>query len=778
MPRSRPFRTLRWATAIIAVSFMTAAAVLAVSEAQVPPVASKVKVWLLSEFHGRVVQPGDDIPWAVQVRVAGPNRGLALISVDLVQHEANPVFIDLPAGNTAPAGMEALDVPSGFTNPGPGLGFSGYGGTPVLSSLGGSNLLQIGGAQNTFGVAGPCMGTGAAVCIGQSTTVTPGIGRHGEGQMVAGGVFQAPDAAGLYRLVLRGVQASVLGEPASPPLATPVSRISPDLMQGEFWFRVENGGGSGVEVEGVDGSDGSPFDGGMMASGHARDLDAVLRPADGSRLNRTHVRFWWPEVPGAGEYLLEIVQDDGSEDPFALGEVMSHAVAGDEPRTIVTQGLEFSNAYAWRVSGATQVNRFSTIDLPPDMHGFPVVRPNAGDLQPGITLFNLRSNNAPPSISGAIAVAVDENGDFVYFHQRNLGGPGSAGYIQIQPTGRLLMQRDRTAAQGGGGGVFEETIDGRITWALRDDREYSPHHDAQLMPDGDLLLLFHHDMFLPEDNFERRRGDRIVVLDRHTQDELWEWRTVDHYPLESGAESISRWSHGNAAQYYAPHDSIYYSARHFSRVSRIDFSTGDIVYNMGMEWPAGDTDFGDEFFFFQHAPELQPNGNMVVFDNGNTRAPLQTRVVEIAFDDPLFPTDASIVQEDWLVDELGDPLFVSFAGDGDRLDNGNTLVMAGAVRRVQELDPDGRLLWSLSLWRDTESFRGYRAQRLPTVVVDTPGDRDGDWDLDLSDLGGLQAAYGGAGLGFPERLSDFNGDDALDAEDLESLVNWMTGPVE
>ena len=33
-------------------------------------------------------------------------------------------------------------------------------------------------------------------------------------------------------------------------------------------------------------------------------------------------------------------------------------------------------------------------------------------------------------------------------------------------------------------------------------------------------------------------------------------------------------------------------------------------------------------------------------------------------------------------------------------------------------------------------------------------------------------------LGFPDRLSDFNKDDALDAEDLESLVNWMTGPVE
>jgi hypothetical protein len=570
----------------------------------------------------------------------------------------------------------------------------------------------------------------------------------------------------------------VLGQPALPPQATAVQRILPTLKQVEFSIRVEAGEGPAAEVEGAAGDGWNSFDGGMKAAGHGGDLEAVLRPADGTRLNRTHVRFWWPAGSGAGGYLLEIVEDDGSDDPFLLGDVMSHPVAGDEPRLVVTEGLEFGHAYAWRVTGATMTSRFAIIDLPFGLEPFPVTRPHAGDLQPGVTLFNLRSNAFPATIPGAVAVAVDASGDMVYFHQRDIGGPGSTGYIQIQPTGRLLMQRPRPAAEGGGNAIYEETIDGRITWTLPDDREYSPHHDAQLMPNGDLLLLMQHDMFLPEDNFARRRGDRIVVLDRLTMDELWVWRTVDHYPLESGSESISRWSHGNAIFYYPLHDSIYYSARHFSRVSRIDFATGDIVYNMGMEWPAGDTDFGDGFFLYEHAPELQPNGNMVVFDNGNTRVPRQTRVVEIEFDDPLAPTDAALVREDWLVDEAGEPLFVSFAGDADRLANGNTLVMAGAVQLVQELGLDGELLWNMNLLQGTASFRGYRAQRLPSVIVDTPGDRDGDWDVDLSDLAGLQAGQGHSGLGFPDRLSDFNGDDHLDADDLEALVNWMTGPVE
>ena len=73
---------------------------------------------------------------------------------------------------------------------------------------------------------------------------------------------------------------------------------------------------------------------------------------------------------------------------------------------------------------------------------------------------------------------------------------------------------------------------------------------------------------------------------------------------------------------YNPADnSVYYSAKHFSRITRIDFATGQIVYNMGQDMPSGDTTFGDGLFHHQHAPEMLPNGNMLIFDNGNDREP-------------------------------------------------------------------------------------------------------------------------------------------------------------
>ena len=78
----------------------------------------------------------------------------------------------------------------------------------------------------------------------------------------------------------------------------------------------------------------------------------------------------------------------------------------------------------------------------------------------------------------------------------------------------------------------------------------------------------------------------------------------------------------------------------------------------------------------------------------------------------------------------------------------------------------------------------YRAQRIPALIVDAPGDRDGDQDLDLRDLGDLQLSFGltaselegGSGLPFPDRLSDMDGDGEIGSKDLEAFARWMSGP--
>jgi hypothetical protein len=118
--------------------------------------AATVSLALSSPQHGQTVPPGATISWSIHATVStGDNLGLALISVDLVQDAGAPATVDLlPA--TPDAALADFDRPRGLCNPGSP---SGFGGTPA-GPPGGQNLLQIGGAQNTFGVAGAGIGEG------------------------------------------------------------------------------------------------------------------------------------------------------------------------------------------------------------------------------------------------------------------------------------------------------------------------------------------------------------------------------------------------------------------------------------------------------------------------------------------------------------------------------------------------------------------------------------------------------------------------------------------
>ncbi len=186
---------------------------------------------LSSPRAGTAVAPGELVAWTISLTVsAGDNLGLALAVVDLLQDPANPALFDLPAG-TRPTGLEDFDRPAGISNPGPGGVGSAYGGTP-LGPGGAKDLRQIGGAMNTFGVAGDG--------IGLDYEVRAGVGQ-GPPQVLAEGSFAAPAAAGLYVLYLAGGRANTLDEVNTPPEFSPVSGATVSIVSGEISFTVVPG---------------------------------------------------------------------------------------------------------------------------------------------------------------------------------------------------------------------------------------------------------------------------------------------------------------------------------------------------------------------------------------------------------------------------------------------------------------------------------------------------------------------------------------------------------
>lgn len=181
-----------------------------------------------SPCAGATVKAGDTIEWTITVSVTtGDNYGLALAAVDLVQDPANPEFFDMPPG-AAPPDMQDFDDPNGIANPDPGSQGWGYGGTPI-GIAGEKNLLQIGGAQNTFGVPGDVAGL--------DYNVRPLVGQSGA-QVLATGSFEAPATHGDYTFSLENAFANTLAGISSPPNVSPVGVATAILGDASFSFWV------------------------------------------------------------------------------------------------------------------------------------------------------------------------------------------------------------------------------------------------------------------------------------------------------------------------------------------------------------------------------------------------------------------------------------------------------------------------------------------------------------------------------------------------------------
>lgn len=200
-----------------------------------PLAAQTVALSISSPQNGSTVAPGNTINWSIEFEVSAiENAGLALISVDLVQADANPAKLDLPPADAVPAAMANFSRPAGISNPGETNPTTGYTGVQ-RGPAGEKNLRQIGGAQNTFGQARPA-GTGVA----ESANVVTGVGQ-GSAVTLASGSFAAPSTPGTYTFRLENPVANVLTEVNAPPQHSQAVGIEEvELLAASITFTVSD----------------------------------------------------------------------------------------------------------------------------------------------------------------------------------------------------------------------------------------------------------------------------------------------------------------------------------------------------------------------------------------------------------------------------------------------------------------------------------------------------------------------------------------------------------
>lgn len=238
-------------------------------------------------------------------------------------------------------------------------------------------------------------------------------------------------------------------------------------------------------------------------------------------------------------------------------------------------------------------------------------------------------------------------------------------------------------------------------------------HEIRLTDRGTAVLLGFDFRIMDLTSFQGAPDAQIIgnVLQEvdSTGRVLFQWNTFDNFSITDIDPSVSLttqridWNHGNAIEIDA--DGNYLASfRHLSEVTKIDAGTGAVLWRMGGVRNQFRFVPDSLTFSFQHGVRRLPNGDLILFDNGNTHAPPFSRVIEYHLDE-----QAKTATAVWTY--RPDPDLFSFAlGFAQRLANGNTVVTFGPRGVVQEASNSGTLVWELTLPQGLWIYRAYRVR--------------------------------------------------------------------
>jgi hypothetical protein len=293
-------------------------------------------------------------------------------------------------------------------------------------------------------------------------------------------------------------------------------------------------------------------------------------------------------------------------------------------------------------------------------------------------------------------VALDGNANVVWYYQHN------------SPTFAVAQDADRHLVflQEDGIKFFEIRPDGavvrEVTDTLEDGTVCAPggrwHHESLLRPDERVYTLGSEMRDVEIDGEVRTQtGDTIVVWNRDQgtvstlaslfdlldpeedrtpasatmEGFYWKGCDISHF---AASEEVEDWTHANDIS-IGPQGNVLVSLRHLNQIISISPDLRSIQWRLG--GPGSDFSFPDpsDQFFHQHTATQLPNGNILLFDNGNVRPEEEggvfSRALELELD-----FDTMEARKVWEFRHNPDR-FAQCCSSAKRLANGNTLVDFG-----------------------------------------------------------------------------------------------------
>ncbi len=512
------------------------------------------------------------------------------------------------------------------------------------------------------------------------------------------------------------------------------------------------------------------LDGVATEAAVARDPDNAIRGSVSVATEEPTVVTVTAEAPG---HRLAVT---GTGEPATEHEVPLLGLLEDTTYRVDVEVRDAGGA----VLASARLDDLVTAPLPTDQLPPIVVDVSEPDrMSPGLTLFN--SIYRDPVVGsrnthyGYIQV-VDADGRIVWYHTEPgrvqqlvrdddgnfLYGIDEDSTRLITPTGEVLGEW-RGTATGSEPGARGYGLEGEVV----DLDVHSTHHETLPLDDGTYVTLSRtvHEIAYPDGLCEESApgevenvvGDSVVVFDPADGEVLQElvladaqdprddprpsegdYCTAGYLDPQFPEGSAPRdWTHANAVIPIDDGATWLVSARHTDSLWALRAVDDDGGPAGSLRWELGrDQDWemapGGEWFLHQHAPELQPDGSLLLYDNGNGRDGVDepySRAVRYEFD-----PEARTIEQVW-EHRMEPDVYAAFVGDADRLD-GTVLITHGGqlepcgvegedsqyiVGQLVEVDEaSGDVVWQLTT-NAAESCEGwgmYRAERIESIWPD------------------------------------------------------------
>jgi len=433
-------------------------------------------------------------------------------------------------------------------------------------------------------------------------------------------------------------------------------------------------------------------------------------------------------------------------------------------------GLRAETAYDLKVSAfdaagdpvGDGVVQMTTGALPDWIPPLQVNQIDAARMAPGITLFDIQrwGVEVPAGEPSGMLVGVDQEGQIVWYHGNDLGA-GDARmtedgtiFLLFAPFGFKEIDLLGNRIQSWAWGTPDNVRPGGPTIIDPDDLDLvSFHHEVAPQPNGDIVAFGRYELDLtdaeqeaicPGDPADFGIREDVVMEFTREGEVLHEWPLHDIIdPARIPGRELCAvdyadyrdWAHGNGIVLDREHNQVVVSARHIDLLFAFRYEadangpSGELLWSIG---PQGTLPLDGEPSYGLHAPEVEADGSIMVFDNGNDR-PVDvpySRAVRYQIDrSSPDPSNWSARQVwEFRTDDLetGAPLYADFLGDADLQPNGNVLIGFGGIGqdeppargRIIEVVPRGRsggdVVFDLSI---PETYVSYRAERLPSLYA-------------------------------------------------------------